>query len=113
MTPSPQQPQQPGESGKLPLSRGQILLRVFGGVLLTACALMVVLGCTVLAERLQGPRFLLYWTLCLLLTFAAIILALWDMLLVRRVSRRTRRELFRREFMSRNVAGSPEKHDSR
>ena len=112
MAPSPQQPEKPEKRERLPLSRGQLLLRVFGGVLLTACALMVVLGTTVLDERLQGPRFLLYWTWCLLLTVAAIILALWDMLLVRRVSKRTHRELFRREFMGRDFADSSEKHDS-
>ena len=89
---------------KLPLSRGQIGLRILGAVLLTACAVMVVLGTTVFVERLQGPRFVLYWTWCLLLTYSAIIIALWDMLLVRRASRRTRRELFRREFMSGDLA---------
>ncbi len=89
---------------KLPLSRGQIGLRILGAVLLTTCALMVVLGSTVFVEPLQGPRFVLYWTWCLLLTYVAIIIALWDMLLVRRASRRTRRELFRREFMSGNLA---------
>jgi hypothetical protein len=89
---------------KLPLSRGQIILRIFGGVLLTACALMVVLGSTVLNDRLQGPRFVLYWTWCLLLTCAAVIIALWDMLLVRRVSRRTRRELFHQQFMDGDFA---------
>src|SRR6266404_6414490 len=93
-----------GQPEKLPLSRGQILLRVCGGVLLTACALMVVLGMTVLDERLQGLQFVLYWTWCLLLTFGAVILALWDMLLVRRVLKRTRRELFEREFMNQNFA---------
>lgn len=89
---------------KLPLSRGQIMLRAFGGVLLTACALMVVLGTTVLGKHLQGPRFLLYWTGCWLLTCAAIIIALWDMVLVRRISKRTRRELFQRQFMSGDLA---------
>ena len=88
----------------LPLSRGQIILRVVGGVLLTACALMVVLGSTVLGEHLRGPRFLLYWTACLLLTCAAIIVAIWDMVLVRRISKRTRRELFQRQFMSGDLA---------
>jgi membrane protein implicated in regulation of membrane protease activity len=85
---------------KLPLSRWQIALRIVGTVLLTASAVMVVLGSTVLAKHLQGPRFLLYWTWCLLLTLAAIIVALADMLLVRRASKRTRRELLRQEFMS-------------
>jgi len=89
---------------KLPLSRGQVVLRVFGGVLLTACALMVVLGTTVLGEHLQGLRFLFYWTACLLLTCAAIIIAVWDMVLVRRISRQTRRELFQRQFMSGDLA---------
>ena len=93
-----------GQPEKLRLSRGQILLRVCGGVLLTACTLMVVLGMTVLDERLQGLQFVLYWTWCLLLTFGAVILALWDMLLVRRVLKRTRRELFEREFINQNFA---------
>ena len=89
---------------KLLLSRGQIVLRVCGGVLLTACALMVVLGMTLFNERLQGLQFVLYWTWCLLFTFGAVILALWDMLLVRRILKRTRRELFEREFMDQSFA---------
>jgi hypothetical protein len=108
MAPSP--PQQPE---KLQLSRGQIVLRVTGGVLLTACALMVVLGVTIFAERLNGLRFILYWTWCLLLTFAAIVIALWDMLLVRRASRRTRRELFERQFMTDDLGGKSRKHEGR
>ena len=65
---------------------------------------MVVLGMTVLDERLRGLQFVLYWTWCLLLTFGAIILALGDMLLVRRTLQRTRRELFEREFMNQGFA---------
>jgi len=84
---------------KLPLSRWQIALRIVGTVLLTASALMVVLGSTILAKRLQGPRFLLYWTWCMLLTITAIIVAFADLLLVRRASKRTHRELFRQQFM--------------
>ena len=93
-----------GHPEKLPLSRGQIALRICGGILLTACAVMVVLGMTVLDEQLRGVRFVVYWTWCLLLTFGAIIVALWDMLLVRRILKRTRRELFQREFMSQSLA---------
>ena len=85
---------------KLPLSRWQIALRIVGAILLTVCALMVVLGSTIFAQQLQGPQFLLYWIWCTLLTFAAILIALGDMLLVRRASKRTHRELFRQEFMS-------------
>jgi hypothetical protein len=36
----------------------------------------------------------------MLLTIAAIVVAVGDMLLVRRASKRTRRELFRQQFMS-------------
>jgi len=97
MTPLPKQPE------KLPLSRGQILLRVFGTVLVTACALMAVLGSTIFADRLHGMQFVYYWSWCLALTFAAILAALWDMLLVRRALKKTSRELFRRQFMSEDL----------
>jgi hypothetical protein len=66
--------------------------------------LMLVLGSTVFAGPLHGLRFILYWSCCLLLTIAAIVIALWDMLLVRRASKRTRQELFRRQFMSEDIA---------
>jgi len=89
---------------KLPLSLGQRTLRYAGAVVLSCCAVMVVLGTTVLSERLQGPQFIIYWSWCLLLTVAAIFMALWDILLVRRASKRSRRELFRREFMSDDFA---------
>ena len=89
----------------------EIVLRVCGGILLTACALMVVLGTTILNERLQGLQFVFYWTWCLLLTFGAVILALWDMLLVRRILKRTRRELFQREFMDRGFMDHPGKKE--
>ena len=65
---------------------------------------MVVLGMTVFKDRLEGLQFVLYWMRCLLFTFGAVTLALWDMLLVRRILKRTRRELFEREFMSRDLA---------
>ena len=94
-----------GQPEKLPLSRGQIILRICGGVLLTACALMVVLGMTILNERLQGLQFVFYWTWCLLLTFGAIILALWGYATGATHLNRTRRELFEREFMDRNFDG--------
>jgi hypothetical protein len=108
MAPSPSPPPE-----KLPLSRSQIVLRIMGGTLLTACALMVVLGSTIFAERLSGLRFIFYWTWCLLLTCAAIVIALWDMLLVRRTSQRTRRELFQREFMRDDLGKRPRKHEGR
>src|SRR5258708_13926644 len=102
-----------GQPEKLSLEHGQIVLRICGGVLLTACALMVVLGMTVFNERLRGLQFVLYWTWCLLLTLGAVILALWDILLVRRVLKRTRRELFEREFIDRGFSDEPGKKEGR
>jgi high-affinity Fe2+/Pb2+ permease len=95
-----------------PLSyRGQPVVRAIGAVLLTACALMLILGMTVLSARLQGPRYLLYWCGCLLVAVAAMIVALWDMLLLRRASRQTRRSLFREQFMSGDLLDKPRKKD--
>jgi NADH:ubiquinone oxidoreductase subunit 6 (subunit J) len=93
----------PANPERLPLSRGQRILRYVGAVILSCCAVMVVLGPTILAERLRGPQFLLYWSWCLLLTVVAIVIALWDMLLVRRASKRSRQELFQRQFMSEDL----------
>jgi NADH:ubiquinone oxidoreductase subunit 6 (subunit J) len=89
---------------KLPLSCSQRVLRYVGAVVLSSCAVMVVLGSTLLADQLHGPQFVLYWSWCLLLTLAAILVAIWDMLLVRRASKRTRQELFHRQFMSEDFA---------
>jgi NADH:ubiquinone oxidoreductase subunit 6 (subunit J) len=89
---------------KLPLSRFQRILRYAGAVVLSVCGVMVVLGSTILSERLHGPQFLIYWSWCLLLTILAIVIALVDMLLVRRASKRTRQELFQRQFMSQDFA---------
>ena len=73
-------------------------------MLLTACALMLVLGLTVLADRLHGPRFALYWSWCFLITVAAILVAMFDMLMIRRTSKQTRRALFRDQFMTKDLA---------
>jgi TRAP-type C4-dicarboxylate transport system permease small subunit len=85
---------------RLQLPTGQRLLRIFGGIVLSACAVMVVLGVTVLEDDLQGPLFALYWSWCFLFAILAILVALWDMILVRRAFKRRRRELFREEFMT-------------
>ncbi|HUJ10786.1 MAG TPA: hypothetical protein VL171_12230 [Verrucomicrobiae bacterium] len=97
---------------KLRLSHAQRILRYVGAVVLSSCAVMVVLGSTVLADRLHGPRFLIYWSWCLLLTIAAILIALWDVLLVRRASKRYRQELFRSQFMSEDFAAKLRKKAS-
>lgn len=93
--------------------RGQPIVRAIGAVLLTACALMLVLGMTVLSDRLQGPRYLLYWGGCLLVAVAAMVVALWDMLLLRRASKQTGRSLFREQFMSQDIVEKLAKKDGK
>jgi TRAP-type C4-dicarboxylate transport system permease small subunit len=85
---------------RLPLTRTQRIVRIVGAVILFACALMVVLGVTIWEDDLRGPQFALYWSWCFLLAMAAIFVALWDAILVRRAFKQNRRELFRQEFMT-------------
>jgi high-affinity Fe2+/Pb2+ permease len=91
--------------------RGQAIVRASGALLLTACALMLILGMTVLSNRLQGPRYILYWCGCLLVAVAAMVVALWDMLLLRRASKQTGRSLFREQFMSPDLVEKRQKKD--
>jgi hypothetical protein len=63
-------------------------------VLLLVALVMVFAGSTFLAGSLGMPwGFLLYWGVCAWLTFAALMLALWDILMVRTAARKARREL--------------------
>ena len=78
--------------------RGKTIIRTIGTILLTASSLMLILGLTVWSERLQGPRFVLYWSWCFLITTTSICVAVLDMLMIRRVGRQTRRDLFRQQF---------------
>jgi hypothetical protein len=62
--------------------------------LLLGALVMLFAGSTFLADHLTTPwSFLIYWGACGWLTFAALLLALWDMLLVRTAARRERRRL--------------------
>ena len=61
---------------------------------------MVVLGTTVWREQLRGPRYVLYWSWCFLLLWITILVALFDLAMIRRAGRQRRRELFRQQFES-------------
>lgn len=78
--------------------RGKTIVRALGTILISTCCLMVALGATLWRERLQGPQFVLYWSWCFLLALAAILVALVDLVMVRRAGRQSRRELFRKQF---------------
>lgn len=67
--------------------------RWFGGVVLGAALLMLILGQTVLQGSLSGLAFLFYWLFCLLLTGVAVVIALLDARAVRLELKREKREL--------------------
>ena len=82
-----------------PLSyRGKKFVRIAGTLLISGCCLMVVLGVSVLSDRLRGPQFVLYWSWCFLIATLAILVAVFDLLMIRRAGRETQRKLFQQQF---------------
>lgn len=70
--------------------------RWLGLMCLTLAAGMLIWGQTVLKPHLDGLGFLVYWGICFLLTFGAIFIALIDIIVMRRRTRREQRELLER-----------------
>jgi hypothetical protein len=85
---------------ELPHRRVRTVLRLCGVGLVAACAAMLLLGNTALAQWLQGGRFVLYWSGCFLLAVTAIAVAIAELWLLRRALRQTQRALFRSHFIS-------------
>jgi hypothetical protein len=67
--------------------------RWLAGLSLLLAVVMVILGMTAFASRLKGYDFLAYWTVCFGLTSVAAVLALLDMLVIKRQSRKAQRDL--------------------
>lgn len=67
--------------------------RMLGSVFLFIAMFQVGLGLTLLQDRLSAVGTLVYWTVCLLATFGAILCALLDALRNLGASRRERRAL--------------------
>ena len=80
--------------------RGKTVVRTIGTILVSTCCVMVVLGVTILSDRLKGPQFVLYWSWCFLITIGTLLTALFDLMMVRRASRQTRRRLYREQFLA-------------
>lgn len=74
------------------LSRGR-LRRWLGGVCVAISASMLVLGMTVLKDRLRLQTFLYYWLICMIVTGLALIIALLDLRAVRLRSKVEQAEL--------------------
>jgi uncharacterized membrane protein YecN with MAPEG domain len=68
--------------------------RIFGTFCLMVPVGMVILGLTALKHSLDGLTFVVYWLVCFLFTFAAIIIALIDLRSVQRQTREETQELF-------------------
>jgi hypothetical protein len=67
--------------------------RWLGGAALSASLVMLVLGETLLKDRLRAIPFLLYWLACFCLTSLAMLVALMDARSLRRRAREQRRDL--------------------
>jgi len=83
---------------QLPLTQGHRMLRFTGIAVLTCCAVMFVLGYTVLEDQLNSFLAALYWLCCFLFAVAALIIALLDFSLVRRAFRKGKRQLIDEQF---------------
>jgi len=76
-------------------------------ILIAASLVMVFAGTTFLASFITTPwSFIVYWGICAWLTFAALLLAVWDIILVRVAARRHRREL-EKQFANRKRDEQP------
>ena len=66
--------------------------------LATACLAvsvgMVIVGESLLKERLRAEAFIYYWLICIVFTFLTMVIALVDYWMVRRRLHREQRELF-------------------
>jgi hypothetical protein len=67
--------------------------RWLGALFLFAAAAMLITGETVLRNRLSPAAFLVFWAMCFVFTFLAIVVAFRDVSIVRRRIREEQREL--------------------
>jgi len=72
--------------------------RWLGAICLGTAAGLLIWGQTGLEHRLRGWGFLFYWLVCLLLTLAAIFLALLDIRILQRRTRAAHQELMEQTF---------------
>ena len=67
--------------------------RLVGVIFVSIAVGMLVLGQTVLRDRLQSLAYVYYWLTCTVFTFLTLIVALLDMRVVRRRARQQQNEL--------------------
>ncbi len=73
--------------------RSRTVRRWIGGIFLASSLLMLILGQTVLQSRLEGRVYIRYWLICFALTGAAALVALVDLLIIKRETKAEQKEL--------------------
>jgi hypothetical protein len=72
--------------------------RVIGAAALGVAVVLLVLGETVLKDKLSPVAFVLFWTLCFFFTISAILCAYFDLRALRQSTRRAHQELLESAF---------------
>ncbi|MDB6029145.1 MAG: hypothetical protein JWM68_5368 [Verrucomicrobiales bacterium] len=75
------------------MSNPRTIRRLIGGAFLAVSLLMLILGQTVLDSRLDGTLFIRYWLICFSLTGAAALVALMDILMIKRETKAEQEDL--------------------
>jgi membrane protein implicated in regulation of membrane protease activity len=116
-----------GAAGDLPLSNGiarRVLIgcvmvlsrdgwrRLLGVVFLAIAGGMLLIGQTVLKDRLQSLDFVYYWLTCTVFTGLTLIVALLDMRVVRRRARQQQSELLKNTLREINLEQSKPREKS-
>ena len=86
--------------------------RLLGVVFLAISAGMLLLGQTLLKNRLQSWDYVYYWLICTVFTGLTLIVALLDMRVVRRRSREQQSELVENTLREINLGQNPPREKS-
>lgn len=76
------------------ISRSQMIGRIISAGVILALLMLVAVGMRV--EFRTAEFAAIYWSICLALAFAAIVLAIWDLRVLRRRTKQRRAESYRR-----------------
>ena len=88
------------------------LRRWLGLFCLAVAAGLLIWGQTILKPLLDGLAFVLYWGICFLFTFAAIVIAMLDMRTVRQRTRREQAELIQKTLEKIEAESLDKKQDN-
>jgi hypothetical protein len=103
----------PVPDASLPLmsNSADALRRWLGLFCLAVAAGLLIWGQTILKPLLDGLPYILYWGICFLFTFAAIVIAMLDMRAVRQRTRREQAELIQKTLETIDAESRDKKND--